>query len=263
MRRLGAVCPAVRWRPQSLLLGCRARMDRRPTRHGHGPFFSQATAGPSEELQAGSQRRATLTGHPDAPSARAWPVGRLRRGIRTSGIQCSYAVPQPNRKAYPIGSSLGPAPSPPRGRAGPLAALDISRGRLRGVRMHPVLRPAIASAAARRHRRCEASARELTRRVGDRRRGFAMPTPRSAAAIRLREGAFCSCNACSARVRRGCTASRRTMRWNLRLWSSHLGDGRDEQAVGSSPERSPRVRQPTHCGAPRRPLVYPFQEASR
>ena len=174
MQRVGAVCPAVRWRSQSLLLGRRARLDRRPTRHGHGHFSSQATAGASEELQ-----RPGLTEHPDAPAASGRPVED--QPVVEAGVWHSLFLRGSPAEPQAAADMVKPWPGSlvPTRLSRAAAALDISRAGRRGVRMHPVLRPAIASAAARRHRRCEASARELTPRVGDRRRGFAMPNPRT------------------------------------------------------------------------------------
>jgi hypothetical protein len=59
VRRVGAICSPA-WRgSESIFLGRRARVDRRPARNGHGRCFGDATASPSrEEVHSRSRRRA-------------------------------------------------------------------------------------------------------------------------------------------------------------------------------------------------------------
>jgi hypothetical protein len=73
VRRMGAVCSAARRGSECLFLGRRARMDRRPTRHGHRRFFRGASASPSrQELR--SLRALTLAESIARPEATLFTV---------------------------------------------------------------------------------------------------------------------------------------------------------------------------------------------
>ena len=75
VRRVGAVCPAAGRGSESLFLGRRPGMDRRSTCHGHGRFFTEATAvPPSEEVQ----RR--------GPARRGDACVRLAQAVGDSGF---------------------------------------------------------------------------------------------------------------------------------------------------------------------------------
>ena len=96
---------------------------------------------------------------PQRPSVRAASqfVPRAARPLRSIPLPSRRSVltrfPSRTASSVPIGSSLGPAPSPQEVEPGRCPAWPLANRTVRGVRTHPVLWSAIAGTPGRRHGR--------------------------------------------------------------------------------------------------------------